>query len=732
LKGIGSTLVANEQQSPKPAGPPTRPSHRNKGGSINSTAALVEISTNKTAEDQETSRFFNRELSWLAFNQRVLEEAVAPHHPLLERLNYMSIAASNLDEFFMKRIGGLQRQQAAGVTRLTNDGLSPTEQIASLRHHILEIIGSKSRLLEEELLPALESEGIHLASWDDLQQAEHNWLKKHFEMGILPVLTPLGVGPGQPFPFISNLCISLGVCVIAPGEKSPRFARVKSPPNLPRWIALPDNRTYIAQENVIAAHINRLFPGMEVLEASPFRVTRNADVDRLEEEADDLLETIEAELRSRRFAPIVRLECHDSISEELLNWLVVELEVNGDTDIYKSSAPLGMVDLKQFVRLDRPDLQNEPHSPVPHPALRSLDSNRGGGNIFDITRQGDILVHHPYQSFSTTVLEMLRSAAVDPQVLAIKQTLYRTASNSPIVSALLKAAENGKEVNVQVEIKARFDEANNIEWVRTLEKAGVHVTYGFIGLKTHSKILLVVRNEVDGIRRYAHIGTGNYHTGTARLYTDLGLLTCDADLCQDVSDLFNYLTGHSRFKNYKKLLVAPINMRTRFLEMIRREIENQRLYGNGRIVAKMNQLEDPKIIEALYDASGAGVQIELIVRGFVCLRPGVPGLSENIRVTSIIGRFLEHSRIYRFENNGKPEFYIGSADWMSRNLDARVEATSPIESTPLQKELDFILSTCLKDRAQSWSLQSDGSYVRCRPRRGKGSQNLFIGHYSKL
>ena len=724
-------MSAPEQPSPKPASLKQRTEHRDRPGSIHKNNILVEIHTRTAVEDDDTIRFFNRELSWLAFNRRVLEEAVARHHPLLERLNFLSISASNLDEFFMKRIGGLQRQQAAGVTRLSNDGLSPTGQLEILRWHILDMIDMKSRLLGDKLLPELKKKGVDLVSCEDVDTSDRIWLKKHFENAILPVLTPLGVGPGQPFPFISHLSMSLGVRVVAPDEKSPRFARVKVPPNLPRWIALPDSRAYIALEDVIAEHIARLFPGMEVIEAAPFRVTRNADVERHEEEADDLLEAIEAELRSRRFAPIVRLECRDSISEELLNWLIVELEVNGETDVYQSSAPLGLADLRQFVKLDRPDLQIEPHSPIPHPALRSLGSNNGGRNIFDIIRQGDLLVHHPYQSFTTTVLELLRSAAVDPQVLAIKQTLYRTASNSPIIAALLKAAENGKEVNVQVEIKARFDEANNIEWVRTLEKAGVHVTYGFIGLKTHSKTMLIVRNEADGIRRYAHLGTGNYHTGTARLYTDLGLLTCDTDLCQDVSDLFNYLTGHSRFKNYKKLLVAPINMRSRFLDMIRREMENQRLYQNGRIVAKMNQLEDPEIIEALYEASGTGVKIDLIVRGFVCLRPGIKGLSENIRVKSIIGRFLEHSRVYRFENNGKPEFYIGSADWMSRNLDNRVEAMTPIESRSLQKELDFILNTCLKDRAQSWQLQPEGSYVHCRPRRGKGSQNLFIGHYSK-
>ena len=394
--------------------------------------------------------------------------------------------------------------------------------------------------------------------------------------------------------------------------------------------------------------------------------------------------------------------------------------------------PLGLDDLTQLARLDIPELKFRPVAPVSHPRLRNLEHRQEDSDIFGIIRQGDLLVHHPFQSFSTSVLEVLRAAARDPQVLAIKQTLYRTAANSPIVGALLNAAENGKEVNVQIEIKARFDEANNIEWVRTLESAGVHVTYGFVGLKTHCKTMLIVRDEPDGIRRYVHIGTGNYHTGTARLYTDLGLFTCDPVLCQDVADLFNYLTGHSNFRNYRKLLVAPVNMRARFLEMIRREMEKHSAETPGQIIAKMNALEDPDIIQALYAASQAGVKIDLIVRGFCCLRPGVPGLSENIRIISVIGRFLEHSRIYTFNNGGQPEYYIGSADWMSRNLDYRVEGITPITSPELQKELEFILKTVWTDHRQAWDLMSDGAYIRRRPRRGKGCQQIFMDRAQRM
>ncbi len=680
------------------------------------------------------SRFLNREISWLNFNQRVLEEALGEHNPLLERLNFLAITGNNLDEFFMKRVGGLQRQLAARVTKPSMDGLTPAEQLALIRERVLEVYRVQARLLLDDLLPGLARAGLRVVGWADLNLDQREWLKNHFEQSILPILTPLGVGPGQPFPFISNLSLSLAVLVRAPGEAHERFARVKIPSNRPRWIRLPDAEpTFIAQEEVIAQFIGRLFVGMEIIETQPFRVTRNADVDRNEEEADDLLDVIEEELRNRRFAPIVRLETTTSISDELLGWLVREMEIDESRDLFKTPAPLGIAALHALSQEPLPrDGYFPSHTPVTHPRLRQLELNPQDKNIFDIVRQGDILLHHPYDAFSSSVLGLLQAAAGDPQVLAIKQTLYRTAHNSPIVGALLQACENGKEVNVQVEIKARFDEANNIEWVRTLERAGAHVTYGFIGLKTHSKTMLIVRDEPDGIRRYVHIGTGNYHTGTARLYTDLGLLTCEPDLCQDVADLFNYLTGHSSFRNYKKLLVAPVNMRERFIAMIRREIALHSVGRPGCIMAKMNQLEDPQIIDVLYEASCAGVKIDLIVRGFCCLRPGVPGLSENIRLMSVIGRFLEHSRIYIFNNGGDPEYYIGSADWMSRNLDWRVEAVAPIESPLLRKALQTIFDTTWNDQAQAWDLMPDGRYVRRRPRRGKGSQNMFIEKARRL
>ncbi|MEN6627620.1 MAG: polyphosphate kinase 1 [Candidatus Sumerlaeia bacterium] len=703
------------KKKPQPIPPaPQRPAENGGGG-----PARPELTP--------ATRYLNRELSWLNFNQRVLEEAAGEHNPPMERLNFLAITGNNLDEFFMKRVGGLQRQLAAGVTKLSMDGMSPAAQLGMIRERILEVYRVQADVLLGQILPGLSGLGLRVMRWGDLDAAEHEWLQTHFERNILPILTPLGVGPGQPFPFISNLSLSLAVRVRAPGENHERFARVKIPSNRPRWIRLPGEApAFIAQEEVIARFIDRLFVGMEILETQPFRVTRNADVERSEEEADDLLDVIEEELRNRRFAPIVRLETTTTMSEEILGWLVRELEIDPERDVYRTPAPLGIAALREIAQEPLRDGFFAPHSPVTHPRLRQLEIEPHDKTIFDIIRRGDILLHHPYDAFSTSVMALLQAAASDPQVLAIKQTLYRTGTNSKIVQALLQACENGKEVNVQVEIKARFDEANNIEWVRTLERAGAHVTYGFIGLKTHSKTMLIVRDEADGIRRYVHIGTGNYHPGTSRLYTDLGLLTCDPVLCQDVADLFNYLTGHSSFRNYKKLLIAPVNMRERFMAMIRREIALAAAGKPGRIQAKMNQLEDPAIIDLLYEASCAGVAIDLIVRGFCCLRPGVPGLSENIRIMSIIGRFLEHSRIYIFHNGGDPEYYIGSADWMSRNLDWRVEAIAPIENPALRKAIQSIYDTAWHDHAQAWDLTPDGRYTRRRPRRGKGSQELFI------
>lgn len=674
----------------------------------------------------EASLFFNRETSWLAFNHRVLEEAMSRHNPLLERVNFLAITGNNLDEFFMKRVGGLKRQRAAGVKESSIDGKTPIEQLHAIHTIVLDMVAVQDKLWLEELIPALHKEGLFLFSWADLSPGQRDWLSAYFHKMILPILTPLGVGPGQPFPFISNLSISLGVRVRAPGESYPRYARIKIPANRPRWVKLPDESIFVPLEEIIAHHLDQLFIGMDILEVSPFRVTRNADVESNEEEADDLLETIQEELRNRKFAPIVRLEASHTMSEPMLAWLLSELDLHPDQDLYLRAMPMGLRDLTAIAQLDHPRLRFKLYTPVTHPRLKKLETEECQENIFDVIRQGDFLIHHPFQSFNNSVLALLKHAAVDPHVLAIKLTLYRTAARSPIVAALLNAVENGKEVTVQIEIKARFDEANNIEWVRTLEKAGAHVTYGFIGLKTHSKTMLIVRDEPDGIRRYAHIGTGNYHTGTARIFTDLGLLTCDAGLCQDVADLFNFLTGHSKFTGYRKLLVAPVNMRDRFVHMIRREIETHTPDRPGHIIAKMNQLEDPEIIQELYRASQAGVRIDLIVRGFNCLRPGVPGLSDNIRLVSIIGRFLEHSRIFFFANGGRPEYFIGSGDWMSRNLNNRVEAITPIETPSLQKELDYILRTCLNDHRQAWDLQPDGFYIRRRPRRGKGVQQLFM------
>lgn len=678
-------------------------------------------------DEENQQLFFNRENSWLAFNERVLAEAYNRKLPLLERLRFVGIASNNLDEFAMKRVGGLHRQLGAGVVSTSADGKLPREQLMDIRERIERFNHLQREILLGEILPELRKIDVHLARWEELDEAQQNKLRAVFEKEIFPILTPLGVGPGQPFPFISNLSLSLAVKVKAPNQARTRFARVKIPTNRSRWVQIPGEHTYVSLEDLIARHIDQLFIGMEIIEAVAFRVTRNADVERNEEEAEDLLDAIEEELRNRKFAPIVRLEIDEAASPEMVAWLVREMAVKADTDVYATDCPLGLRDLMSLAgRIDMPEHEYEKFSAVSPPSVRKLEDEGGPKDIFEIVRRGDLLVHHPFESFGKSVLLLLEAAATDPKVLAIKQTLYRTAENSPIVAALLKAAEGGKEVNVTIEIKARFDEAANIEWVKTLEKAGAHVTYGFVGLKTHCKTLLIVRDEPDGIRRYAHIGTGNYHTGTARLYTDVGLITCDPVLCRDVADLYNYLTGHSNFTRYKKLLVAPVNMRQRFIEMIEREIKKSTRTNPGHIIAKMNQLEDPEIIETLYKASQAGVKIELIIRGFNLLRPGVKGLSENISICSIIGRYLEHSRIFYFKNGGKPEYYIGSADWMSRNLSYRVEAVTPIESPDLQKELEFILKANLSDRRQSWELLPDGTYQRRRPRRGKGSQQVMM------
>ncbi len=666
--------------------------------------------------------YFNRELSWLEFNRRVLFEALDARNPLLERLKFLGIFSTNMDEFIMKRVGGLKRQIAAGVISRTIDGLSPREQLDRIHVKVHDMVKQQRNCLLNDMIPSLADKGIFVFNYKDLDKKQKQNVDAYFRRSVFPILTPLGVGPGQPFPFISNLSLSLGVMVRKPKSESPALARIKIPQNRPRWIPTGLANQFVPIEQVIAANLADLFPGVEVLSSCAFRITRNADIERNEEEAEDLLELIEAELRHRRFAPVVRLEIESGVAPPIQEWLMTELEIN-EEDINIVDGPLNLKDLMELFKLDFPDLKDKPWTPTIPPRIKSKVDDDAPISFFKLLPKGDLLVHHPYHSFAFSVQRFLQEAAQDPHVLAIKQTLYRTAGDSPIIRALVQAAENGIQVAVLVEIKARFDEANNIQWVRTLEEAGVHVTYGFVGLKTHTKTLLVIREEPNGIRRYFHIGTGNYHSGTANLYTDIGVLSCRRALGEDLTDLFNFLTGHSMQDKYRKILIAPVNMRQRFLRMIRREITIQKKGGKGRIIAKMNQLEDQKIIDTLYDASKAGVEIDLIVRGFCCLRPGVPGLSENIRVISIIGRFLEHSRIFYFSNNGKDEIYFGSADWMSRNLDDRVEAIAPIEDPSIREELKNVLEIMINDNRKCWDLTNDGTYIQRKPKDSKETRS---------
>lgn len=672
--------------------------------------------------------FFNRELSWLEFNRRVLHEAADPGNPLLERLKFIAISDGNLDEFFMKRVGGLKQQLASHVRDLSPDGQTPRQQLAAIDAIVRPMLQEQRRLLHDEIVPALREKGLRLLHWDDLAADERRTVGEVFEARVLPILTPLAVDPAHPFPFISNLSLSLAVAVRGPGDASPRFARVKVPRSLPRWIKTAEQGLrYVPMEELVAQHLDRLFPGMEVLGAYPFRVTRNADVRRAEETAEDLLEVIQEELRERRFATVVRLEIEPGMPGWMRELLHEHLAFD-PRDVFELRGPLGLAALMQIATLNVPGLRDRPWTPVSHPRLQAA-ADSAEPDVFEVIAQGDVLVHHPFDSFGTSVQRFIEAAAQDPKVLAIKQTFYRTSADSPMMRALIRAAEDGKQVAVSVEIKARFDEANNIEWSEALENAGAHVGYGHVGLKNHAKIALVVREEAGGLRCYTHIGTGNYNPQTAKLYTDLGLLTCDPEIAADVVKLFNLLTGYLHRPEFKRLLVAPINMKGRFLELIRREIDHQEAGRSGRLTAKMNGLEDPEIVEALYQASAAGVEIDLIIRGICRLRPGLPGRSETVRVISIVGRFLEHARIFRFGNGGAPEHYFGSADWMSRNLNYRVEAVVPIREPALQAELDAVLDLQLADNVKAWELRPDGSYLQRRPAVGepeRSSQELLM------
>ena len=697
-----------------------------------SKAKKTEPKITKDINLQDPQYYLSRELSWLEFNRRVLAEALDFQNPLLERLKFLAIFSSNLDEFFMVRVAGIKRQIEAQVNKVTADGRTPQQQLNAIHERLLPMVTQQHQYFEQQIKPELAKNGIHLLSYIDLNQEQRTYLKSYFDEMIFPVLTPLAIDRSHPFPYLSNLSLNLAVVLKNPETKEELFARVKVPSSLPRFISLP--KELRVQENgefspwvgipigqVIAHNLESLFPGMDIQDYYIFRITRDADLAVQEDEADDLLLAIEQELRKRRVGgSVVRLEINSSIPDYLRDLLVNELELESE-DIYTVDGLMGLRDLMSFISLPLPELKDKPWTAVlPRWMKESEDiiaSNpeTDEKDIFAILRQKDVLVHHPYHSFSATVQQFINQAAHDPNVLAIKMTLYRTSGDSPIITALINAAENGKQVAVLVELKARFDEENNIQWAKKLEQTGVHVVYGLVGLKTHTKIVMVVRQEQDKIRRYVHIGTGNYNHKTAKLYTDLGLLSACPDLGADLTDLFNFLTGYSRQQSYRKLLVAPVNMRKRFLELIRREIEQANQGKTGRIVVKLNSLVDPEIIATLYEASQAGVGIDLIIRGTCSLRPGLEGISDNIKVISIIGRFLEHSRIFYFYNGGQEEVYIGSADWMSRNLNRRVEAVTPIKDPDIAKELQEILGIMLSDNRKAWDLQSDGQYIQRHP-----------------
>jgi polyphosphate kinase len=659
---------------------------------------------------KDPSLYINRELSQVEFHRRVLYESYDEEHPLLERVKFMAIFSNIMDEFFMVRVSGLKQLVFLGISERPADGLSPREQLDAIHQTVTALEEEKMDYWCKEIRGELYEAGIQILDFKDLKKRQQRKLRDYFNSEIFPVLTPLLFDPGHPFPHISNLSLNLGVVVKDPETGETHFARVKVPSTLPRLVPLnpldpdellpPKVQKFIWVEQAIAANLDRLFPGMEVEAAYPFRITRNTDMEIQEEEADDLLLTIEESLRRRHFGFVVRLEIDQSMPDQIRELLISNLQIMS-YDVYQFNGPLGLSNLWELRNLERPRLKDPSFQPTLPPPLKS------GDNIFSILKRQDVLLHHPYDSF-LPVVDFVHAAADDPDVLAIKQTLYRVGPNPPIVRALMRARENGKQVSVLVELKARFDEESNIEWARALEKAGVHVVYGLIGLKTHCKVCLVVRREREGIRRYVHLSTGNYNTITARMYTDLGMMTSDTELGQDASELFNYLTGYSKQEEYRKFLVAPVNLRRSILRFIEREMK----YGDqGRIIFKINSLVDAQIIAALYKASQAGVKIDLIVRGICSLRPGLENISENIRVISIVGRFLEHSRVYFFNNQGDADLYVGSADLMPRNIDRRVEVLFPIEDPTLRKDiLENILYVYLKDNAKAHWLQADGTY----------------------
>ncbi len=668
---------------------------------------VAEISPDVDLGDPDL--YINRELSWLEFNERVLDEAYDARNPLLERLRFLSICANNLDEFFMVRVSGLRQQVAAGVKSQTPDGMTPREQLEAIDLRCRKMLVDMNTCFSESLEPLLDAEGLGFRGWSDLKDDERAYMSEYFREHIFPVLTPLAVDPAHPFPYISNLSLSLAVMVRDPESGEELFARVKVPSLLTRFVGLPGTDEVVPLEQLVAAHLEMLFPGMEILEHHAFRVIRDADFAIEEDEADDLLEEIEAGVRSRRFSSVVSLSISPGMPRRIRELLARELEVDAG-DIYEVPGLLGMADLDDILDIDRPDLFYAPW--VPQNVAALTDGEGNPANFFGVLRKRDVLVHHPYDSFSTTVEEFMHQAVHDPQVLAIKTTLYRTSSDSRILRRLIEAAEAGKQVVVVVEIKARFDEERNIRWARRLEAAGAHVVYGIVGLKTHAKTILVVRQEDDGIRRYVHIGTGNYNASTARLYEDLGLFSSRSVLGADLSDLFNFLTGYSRQRKFRRILASPFSLRDGLVSRIDREIEHAQAGRTAHIRLKDNSLLDSRIVQKLYEASRAGVDVDILVRGICSLRPGIPNVSDRIRVRSVIGRFLEHSRIYHFANDGNDEYLIGSADIMPRNLDRRVEALTPVLDPELQLRLDWILTTNLEDTRQGWQLENNGSWTR--------------------
>jgi polyphosphate kinase len=660
----------------------------------------------RAARDQR-GPILNRELSWIEFNARVLHEARDARNPLLERVKFLAIFASNLDEFFQVRVSGLRRQRQSGAQHVSSDGMTPARQLEEIRGRVNELVADHSAIWAD-IRERLAAEGVEIVDYAEVPE-HHETLRRRFHDEIFPVLTPLAVDPGHPFPYISTLSLSIAVGLRDPETGETRFARVKIPPILPRLFEVERDR-FVLLDQVIEANLDELFRGMEILDTHLFRVTRDADIAIEEDEADDLLLAMEEEVRRRRFGEAVRLEVERSMPEVTRRILIKGVGIRDD-DAYEVAGMMDLTALWQLVDLDRPDLKAPIHVPVVPQRLLPPDEDEPV-DVFAVMRAGDLLLHHPYESFTASVERFVSQAADDPEVLTIKQTLYRTSGDSPIIRALIRAAERGKQVVVLVEIKARFDEEANIVWARALEQAGAHVVYGLVGLKTHSKVLLVVRREGNGLRRYVHIGTGNYNSKTARLYVDLGILSVREELGADVTDLFNVLTGLSRQSVFRRLLVAPMTLRSRFLELVEREAAHARAGAPARIVLKVNSLVDTQVIEALYEASRAGVEIDCIIRGACCLLPGLPGASETVRVRSIIGEFLEHSRIWMFANGGRAEWFIGSADLMERNLDRRVEVVTPVEDHEAQARLARVVDVMLADDRRSWQLGTDGRWDR--------------------